>query len=65
MAAAEAVKLKRAAGDLVEAENKQIALWSESITTGAIKRRSCEISKICYLYAAYTLVDLNSSALKY
>jgi hypothetical protein len=32
MAAAEAVKLKRAAGDLVEAENKQIALWSELVS---------------------------------
>jgi hypothetical protein len=32
---------------------------SLAITTGAIKRRSCEISKICYLYEAYALVDLN------
>jgi hypothetical protein len=32
MVAAEAAKLKRAAGDLVEAENEQIALWSELVS---------------------------------
>lgn len=32
MVAAEAVKLKRAEGDLVEAENKQIALSSELVS---------------------------------
>jgi hypothetical protein len=62
MVAAEAVKLKRAAGDLVEAENKQIALWSELVVTSGVNLQKNHRFEFAHLAANVDLTRIGGRA---